>query len=930
MPSFYQRFIETAGRFSGNVAVELQSASAASRAGQSYTYGELREAAEKLGLWLQSSGIGSGSRCAILAANGPRWVAAYLGIMSAGCVAVPLDTAFKPEQVAKLLNDSGSSLLFSDAAHLEIAQAALTSQSLTGTPEIKLVLLDAIGPLSPSSPHGPPTLDDIFAAPAATPKPSDIHDDDIAVLLYTSGTTADPKGVILSHGNLHAEADSVFQILHVTERDALLGVLPLFHALAQMANLLLPLSIGARVVFLETLNTADLLRALEERGITIFACVPQFFYLIHERIMNQIEERGRAARLVFRTMLAVNRMARALGVNLGKLFFAQAHRRLGPRMRFLITGGSRFDPAIGQDLRDMGFTILQAFGLTETSGAATLTPPGENVVASVGKPLPRVEFRIAPPESGGEPGAGEILIRGPVVMKGYYNRPDATAEVLKDGWLHTGDLGHIDARGNVFITGRSKDVIVLSSGKNIHPEEIEAHYLQSPFIREICVMGLESRPGDPIAERLHAVIVPDFDVLRERKVVNAREVIRFDVEGLSAKLPSTKRILSYDIWQEDLPRTTTRKLKRFEIRGRVQQQSGDSMADGQSLSAQRAFSEEDRLWLANPAVQRALGVIRQASKKKEDIHPDDNLELDLGLDSMERVELVVALQGTLGANVEDSELANVYSVRELVEVLLQHLDSSHNGSGVGGGWQAILDSELDLPEVRETLAPSPAATLFWFVAARVARWLAQIVYRVHVTGLEKVPQDRPFILAPNHQSFIDAPMLMSYFPYRVFRKMFYVGTSELFGAGIRRRISKTLKLVPVDPDANLVPAMKAGAYGLRAGDVLVLYPEGERSIDGIPKAFKKGAAILATHLQVPIVPVAVDGFEKAWGRGRGVRLFQRLKICIGAPIEPPAAANASEKTYAKLTAELRDRVVEMWQNVRGQQPAEREMAATRE
>lgn len=928
MPSFYQRFIETAGRFSGNVAVELQGASGSSRAGERYTYGELRETAEKLGSWLQSSGIGSGSRCAILAANGPRWVAAYLGIMSAGCAAVPLDTAFKAEQVAKLLNDSGSSLLFSDAAHFETAQAALHSATLNAEAALKLVVLDTIGPLSPPSPSNPPTFDDIVRNSAAAPKRAEISDDELAVLLYTSGTTADPKGVMLSHGNLHAEADSVFQVLRVTETDALLGVLPLFHALAQMANLLLPLSIGARVVFLETLNTADLLRALEERGITIFACVPQFFYLIHERIMKQVEDRGRAAGLAFRFMLALSRIAQMLGINLGKIFFAGAHRRLGPKMRFLITGGSRFDSTIGRDLRDMGFNVLQAFGLTETSGAATLTPPAENVIGSVGKPLPRVEIRIAPANSAAEQGAGEILLRGPVVMKGYYNRPDATAEVLKDGWLHTGDLGHVDARGNLFITGRSKDVIVLSSGKNIHPEEIEAHYLQSPFIREICVMGLESRPGDPVAERLHAVIVPDFDVLRERKVVNAREVIRFDVEGLSAKLPSTKRILSYDIWQEELPRTTTRKLKRFEIRRRVQQQSGQAKQE-QSLSARRNFSETDRLWLANPNVQRALGVIRDASKKKEEIHPDDNLELDLGLDSMERVELVVALQGTLGANVEDSELANVYSVRELVEVLLHHLNSGKT-SGAGSGWQAIFESETDSPEVRQTLAASPISTLFWFAAARVARWCAQILYRVHVSGLEKVPQDRPFILAPNHQSFMDAPMLMSYFPFRVFQKMFYVGTSELFGAGIRRRIAKTMKLVPVDPDANLVPAMKAGAYGLRRGDALVLYPEGERSIDGEPKTFKKGAAILATHLQVPIVPVAVDGFEKAWGRGRGIKLFQRLQIRIGDPIEPPSAPGASEKTYAKLTADLREAVMRMWRSLRGEHSREAELAATRE
>src|SRR5213078_1208556 len=171
----------------------------------------------------------------------------------------------------------------------------------------------------------------------------------------------------------------------------------------------------------------------------------------------------------------------------------------------------------------------------------------------------------------GSPASGEIIMRGPIVMKGYWQRPDATAEVLKDGWLCTGDLGYFDGDGNLFITGRKKEVIILANGKNVYPEDIEAHYLQSPFIKEICVMGLE---GDAVSEQLYAVIVPNFEALRERKVVNAKEVIRFDVEGLSAKLASTKRISSYEIWQEDLPRTTTRKLKRFEIEKRVRAKSG--------------------------------------------------------------------------------------------------------------------------------------------------------------------------------------------------------------------------------------------------------------------------------------------------------------------------------------------------------------------
>src|SRR6266496_3210145 len=226
--------------------------------------------------------------------------------------------------------------------------------------------------------------------------------------------------------------------------------------------------------------------------------------------------------------------------------------------------------------------------------ADAVSGDGRLAIRSVGKPLKGVEAKIvdAQPSDDDAPPSGEIVMRGPIVMKGYWNRPDATAEVLKDGWLYTGDLGYFDSEGNLFITGRKKDVIILSNGKNVYPEEIEAHYLQSPYIKEICVMGMEGTAG---SDKLYAVVVPNFDVLRQRKVVNAKEVIRFDVEGLSAKLSSTKRVSGYTIWQEDLPRTTTRKLKRFEIQKRVQ--SGKGTEGGGELPATTPLTPEETAWL---------------------------------------------------------------------------------------------------------------------------------------------------------------------------------------------------------------------------------------------------------------------------------------------------------------------------------------------
>src|SRR3989454_6884221 len=547
MPTFYDRFVECAERWPQNVALEIQRRNGT----ESYTYSEARRMAESVGRWLRENGIQPGARVAILADNHPRWVTTYLGIIAAGCTAVPLDTAFHADQIAKLLKDSGSELLFCDWKHVAIAER------VAGEVEIDIVLTDSSGDSSGLAGKGARAtradLDSIFAAGPGSFKAIAAASESIAALLYTSGTTADPKGVMLTHANLLGEIKAVFAWIEIGPKDAVLGVLPLFHVLSQMANLLLPLVKGARVVHLETLNTTELLRALQEREITAFAVVPQFFYLIHERIFKEVSQRGKVAQVMLRVLMNVNRALRAIGINAGRTLFGKLHATFGQRMRYLITGGSRFDPQIARDFYALGIDVLQAYGLTETTGAAFANKPTNNVIGSGGPPLPGGEAKIIDPQPQEEgPAVGEIAIRGAIVMKGYWNRQDATAAVLKDGWLLTGDLGYFDAHRNLFITGRKKEVIVLSNGKNVYPEEIEAHYLKSPYIKEICVLGLEARPGDPTSERLHGVVVPNFELLKQRRIVNAKEVIRFDIESLSSQLASTKRVGSYEIWQEDL------------------------------------------------------------------------------------------------------------------------------------------------------------------------------------------------------------------------------------------------------------------------------------------------------------------------------------------------------------------------------------------
>jgi long-chain acyl-CoA synthetase len=911
MPTFYDRFVECSELWPNNVALELQRHDHI----ESCTYAELRRMAESVGRWITENGFAHGSRLAILADNHPRWVAAYLGIIASGCAAVPLDTALHDDQVTKLLKDSGTSAVFCDAKHVPVARPAATELKLG------LILMDPDRVTDRSiDNHWLGNLPAIFDAGPRTFKVAPARDDELASLLYTSGTTADPKGVMLTHANFMGEVEAVFNWIDLGPTDALLGVLPLFHVLAQMANLLLPLVKGSRVVYLETLNTTELLRALSERNITAFAVVPQFYYLIHERIFQEIKKRGALTQRLFGAMLVLNRTLRKVGINAGHVLFKKVHDTLGPKMRYLATGGSRFDPAIARDFRDLGIDVLQAYGLTETTAAVFVNSPRDNEIGSVGKAMKGVEGKIIDPQPQEEgPPVGEVALRGAVVMKGYWNRPDATAAVLRDGWFFTGDLGYFDSHGHLFLTGRKKEVIVLSNGKNVYPEEIEAHYLKSPLIKEIAVMGLEGAPGAG-GDRLHAVVVPNFDMLRQRKIVNAKEAIRFDIEGLAPSIASTKRIGSYEIWQEDLPRTTTRKIKRFEVEKKVRANQSRKSADDSELPAEKPLTAEESAWLEQPDVQRGLTILRESARSSPPaMRPTLSLDLDLGLDSMQRVEVLSRLEEELGGNLEESQLTEIYTVRDLIDAVLTSAASGAGGRGsrvTFAGWKSILAEDPDNPDVLALAHPNRITDTFWYLVSRVIQMVARERFDLKVSGVENIPQSGPFIISSNHQSYIDPLILAGLFPANVFYRAFAVGTSDIFGKGFMRKLARSIKVVVLDPDANLVPAMRAGAFGLRHGMALVLYPEGERSIDGTPKIFKKGAAILSIHLQVPIVPVAIEGFYEVWPRKQAFQGFKPLKMIIGDPIFPPPESEASEAAYEKLTADLKARIVAMWEGLR--------------
>jgi long-chain acyl-CoA synthetase len=504
---------------------------------------------------------------------------------------------------------------------------------------------------------------------------------------------------------------------------------------------------------------------------------------------------------------------------------------------------------------------------------------------------------------------GEIAISGPIVMQGYYNRPDATAEAIKDGWFYTGDLGAMDEQRRITITGRKKEMIVLASGKNIYPEEIEANYRKSVFIKEICVMGLAD-PGRPTSERLYAVVVPDMDVLRAKKIVNAGDIIRFEMESQAVNLPAHKRVLGYEIWFEPLPRTTTQKIKRHEVERRVRERQKSRAADAPQLSS------DDQAWLDDQHAAPVVDVIKARAKEGSRVLPDANLELDLGLDSMERVELLTELEQKFRTKVPAQVAQEIFTVRQLVEAISARTSDPGVVEQATQSWSMILSDlpPADDPVLSGLLEKRAIAAPVLFALGRLLR---PLLARVRVRGVENLRATGAYIISPNHQSYLDPFLMCSALPYRVFKRFFFVGAVEYFETSFTQWFARIANLVPVDPDSNLIPAMKAGAFGLAHGKVLVLFPEGERSIDGTVKKFKKGAPILSQHLHVPIVPVAIKGVYELWPRNRGINWRvvwpwsgHHIDIVIGKPMTFDEHAD-----YNVTATQLRDRVNEMWQQI---------------
>lgn len=514
--------------------------------GKQYSYADVGQLVSQLANGLASDQWADIDEIGILSENRPEWPIAYLAVTAAGKTVVPIDPNLKVAEIGYTLGHSRLKGVF--------ASGRFETTLAQNCPHLKVISFDEDSPTSWRrllSDQTPETL------PLVNP---------VAVLIYTSGTTGAPKAVQLTHGNLIANIEGIRPALPFDERDTFLSVLPLNHTFEATCGFLVPLLSGSTIVYARSLKSKELREDIAANGITVMSGVPLLYEKLYHAIKRKIESAPGGRKLLFRLLYAVSGLGWCVGRKWGRGLFQSVRSKAGmDSMRMFVSGGAALPPHISRFFNLIGLDLLEGYGLTECSPVISVNRPDNTRFGSVGPPLDNVQVSIDRPDDNG---IGEILIKGDNVTIGYKDDPEKTAELLRDGWLHTGDLGRLEA-GHLWITGRQKNLIVSAAGKNIYPEQIEETLLLSDYILESVVFGRrrEKRQGEEVC----AIIVPDLEQFKLSLGMDPdqpdhdriRSVIAEEVNRINKQMADYKRISDIDIRMEELEKTSSKKVKRF-------------------------------------------------------------------------------------------------------------------------------------------------------------------------------------------------------------------------------------------------------------------------------------------------------------------------------------------------------------------------------
>src|SRR5256714_1934704 len=783
---------------------------------EQYTYADLRELATRAAAFFASHAIKNGDRVMLFSHNAPEWGMTYFGVLKAGATCIPVDPESSTEEVVNFARaGEASGIVISDK--LKQDRSSLPEQlNAAGLNHVKLWTFDEVFELTDEQ-----TESDRIAL-----LPSRVTAQSVASLIFTSGTTGRPKGVMLSHRNLTSMVSMLSSVFDMDTSDGVLSVLPLHHTFEFSTGFLTPLSRGAQITYLDELNSENLAKAIKNGHVTGMVGVPALWELLHRRIKNRLHERSKMIGDAADFLMKINAWIRDnTALNLGQLIFYPIHEGLGGRIRYFISGGSALNDKVQKDFQGLGFTILEGYGLTEASPVLTVTRPEHRMLAgTVGRPLPGVQIDIKDPDAAG---VGEVIARGPNVMLGYFSNEEATREALVDRWLYTGDLGRMDDDGNLYLVGRSKDIIVDTNGKNVYPDEVEEVYQDSPYIKELSVFGLP----DGIGEKVACIVVPDKEYDIAVSAAELRSKIEEHFREVSANLPYYKRVKVLHFSDEELPRTATRKVKRREVLQMVQQMEAGRSGE---VGLEREEVTGDAAWLADI-------VASVSSRSVSEISLHTRLG-DLGFDSLMFVELAAAIENAGGSLKTPDRLNEVQDVGELLSVVDRVAPAARRETA-----RLRLGSEKD----EEIHVPATLRIVGNKVVEIAQRTLYERILRTKYEGQTNIPYHTNFIVAANHQSHLDMGLVKMALGDAGEDLVALAAADYFFDTKYKRAYMENFtNLVPMERTGSLRQSLRHARTYLDRGYNALIFPEGTRSMNGQMADFKPVIGYLALAARV--------------------------------------------------------------------------------
>jgi len=788
-----------------------------------YSYGELFDLALRMNALLAHTGIQRGDRVLLWAPNSPWWVAAFWGCIARGAVIVPVDFLSGRERAETIADLAQASL---------VVQSRAKPEAIRGLPSLYAedlgFLLREVEPLREISAPDP---------------------EDSAEIVYTSGTTGNPKGVVLSHANLVTNLLQVTTHIPIVGPDfVFLSLLPLSHMFEQMGGLLTPLYRGAAIVYIRTLKPSAILDAFHGEDIRAVIGVPRLLQLLKGSVERELEARHLLP--AFRGLL---RLVKSLSKDARQVLLYPIRRQFGRNFDLFVSGGASLSSDVFRFWTSLGITVVEGYGLTECSPVLTAHTMEYQLDGSVGRPLPGVEIRID---------NEEIQARGGNVFSGYYGNETASREAFTpDGWFRTGDLGRMDERGNLWILGRKKELIVTGAGINVYPDELEEILNGVKGVRESCVIGLDRGSG----EEVHAVLIPDGSG-------RAADAIIMDA---NSRLDPLHRITGFSLWPDpDFPKTTTMKIRKYMVKNRIS-----------------AGPEKGCRGARDPLTDL---IARVVERPVSDIREDSSLMNDLGLTSIGRLELVNYIEQEYRLDLEDSIINEKTTVGDLRSVVVRR----------------------EKPEKGRKIRFLAGSSSLRVVRRLVDRCFHEPLFRsfvdLSVSGLENLRQvEPPVMFIANHLSYLDHPAIMFSLPPEwryatataAWEEFFFVNFRTLAGRAWKRFTYEYgtlfLNLFPLSQKGGFRSSLAFMGKLADRGINMLVFPEGERSVDGRLLPFRQGIGIMAQELAVPLVPVRISGMDKVLPPGAAWPRRGKVKVCIGTPLafgmETPAEIVATAR-----------------------------------